>query len=99
MRNRWQNGGATIEEEAEEEELEDGGQYRALNTTLELELGKLFSENNQSSTIYLVTNLFPFVLSVPDTLTDKTRAKVSCRPTAPRNRIVRSMLFWCCWLL
>lgn len=43
MRNRWHNGGATIEEEAEDcdEHNEDG--YRALNTTLELDLGEFLN--------------------------------------------------------
>lgn len=42
MRNRWHGGGPTIEEEAEDcDELnEQGAQYRALNTTLELDLGE-----------------------------------------------------------
>ena len=40
MRNRWHNGGATIEEEAEDCEDDEAGQYRALNTTLELDLGE-----------------------------------------------------------
>lgn len=40
MRNRWHNGGATIEEEAEDCEEDEAGQYRALNTTLELDLGE-----------------------------------------------------------
>lgn len=45
MRNRWHNGGATIEEETEDcDELNDEGvQYRALNTTLELDLGEFLS--------------------------------------------------------
>lgn len=45
MRNRWNHGGGpTIEEEAEDEDgvdsVDAGQQYRALNTTLELELGE-----------------------------------------------------------